>query len=138
MITDRFKAQVRLLLLGLVILDVILSSLCLFFPQTWFHIFHNAPYIDPQALLRRTGAVWAAFTLFQLVALIRWQNQPYWLVLVAGIRLTEVFSDWVYLALCGSITWFGRIALFISPLGNVAFAWILITMWKRMGEGTET
>ena len=138
MITDKFKAQVRGLLSGLVILDVILSSLCLFFPQTWFHLFHNAPYIDPQALLRRTGAVWAAFTLFQLVALIRWQNQPYWLVLVAGIRLTEVFSDWVYLALCGSITWFGRIALFISPLGNVAFAWILITMWKRMGEGTET
>jgi hypothetical protein len=138
LITDKFKAQVRGLLSGLVILDVILSSLCLFFPQTWFHLFHNAPYIDPQALLRRTGAVWAAFTLFQLVALIRWQNQPYWLVLVAGIRLTEVFSDWVYLALCGSITWFGRIALFISPLGNVAFAWILITMWKRMGEGTET
>jgi len=55
LITDRFKAQVRLLLLGLVILDVILSSLCLFFPQTWFHLFHNAPYIDPQALLRRTG-----------------------------------------------------------------------------------
>jgi len=55
LITDRFKAQVRLLLLGLVILDVILSSLCLFFLQTWFHIFQNAPYIDPQALLRRTG-----------------------------------------------------------------------------------
>jgi len=137
LITDKFKAQVRLLLLGLVILDVILSGLCLFFPQTWFRIFHNAPYIDPQALLRRTGAVWAAFTLFQLVALIRWQKQPYWLVLVAGIRLTEVFSDWVYLALCGSITWFGRIALFISPPGNVAFAWILIRLWKRIGEGRE-
>jgi len=118
--------KIDLLLIALVVLDLILSVLCLFFPATWFRLFHNAAYVDPEGLLRRTGAVWAAFALFQFVALVKWRKQPYWLTVVAGIRLTEVFSDWIYLFFSSSLTWFGRIGLFSAPLGNVIFAWFLI------------
>ena len=130
--TSKFKIGVNLLLVFLVVLDIVLSTVCLFFPETWFQLLHNARYVDPQGLLRRTGAVWAGFTLFQLIALLRWQRQPYWLPLVAGIRLTEVFSDWVYLYVAASFTWFGKMGLFIAPPGNVLFAWILITAYLRM------
>ena len=130
--TTKFKLTINLLLVFLVLLDIILSTLCLFFPETWFQLLHDAPYIDPQGLLRRTGAVWAAFTLFQLIALLKWQRQPYWLPLVAGVRLTEVFSDWVYLCGAESITWFGKIGLFIAPPANVLFACILLWGYRRI------
>lgn len=128
------KSVTNLLLLFLVLLDLALSTLCLFFPEIWFRVFHNAPYVDPQGLLRRTGAVWAAFTLFQFVALVRWRSQPYWLPLVAGIRLTEVFSDWVYLFMCSSITWFGKMSLLTAPPANVLFAWFLIASYRRVTQ----
>jgi hypothetical protein len=128
------KTRANLLLAGLVLLDIVLSGTCLFFPDTWFRWFHNAPYIDPQALLRRTGAVWASFTLLQLIALMRWQRYPHWLVLIAGVRLTEIFSDWTYLLLCSNITWFGRLALFVSPPANLLFGLMLLRTWARVTE----
>jgi hypothetical protein len=127
----KLRWRVRLLLLFLVILDVALTATALLFPATWFRLFHDAPHVDPQALLARTGAVWAAFTLLQLIALLRWEKQPHWLVLIAGVRLTELFSDWTYLLLCSSITWPGRVGLFVSPPANLLFAWLLIRWWRR-------
>lgn len=134
--TTKLRIQINFLLFGLVVLDLVLCTVSLFFPEIWFRMFHGAGYMDPQGLLRRAGAVWAAFTLFQLVALKRWQTQPYWLVLVAGIRLTEVFSDWVYLYVADSVTWFGRLALVVSPPANVLFAWLLIKSYVLMSKGT--
>jgi hypothetical protein len=130
------KARTNLLLAGLVILDIVLFGICLFFPGLWFRWFHGAPYVDPQGLLRRTSAVWAAFTVLQLMALVRWQRYPHWLVLVAGVRLTEIFSDWTYLFFCSNITWFGRMALFISPPANLAFGWILLRTWARVASAS--
>jgi len=129
------KARTNLLLAGLVVLDIVLSGTCLFFPDLWFRWFHGAPYVDPQGLLRRTGAVWAAFTFLQFIALIRWQRYPHWLVLVAGVRLTDI-SDWTYLFFCSNITWFGRMALFISPPANLALGWILLRTWARVADAS--
>lgn len=131
---ERLRRRIQLLLLFLVVLDIGLSVTALLFPATWFHLFHGAPRVDPQALLARTGAVWVAFTLLQLLALLRWQKYPHWLVLVAGVRLTEIFSDWTYLALCSSITWPGRIGLLVSPPANLLFAWLLLRWWKRVAQ----
>src|SRR6266511_3681740 len=80
---DKLRLRTDLILLALVVLDVLLSGTTLLFPSLWFRLFHGAPYIDPQALLRRTGAVWVAFTLLQFLALVRWKKQPHWLVLIA-------------------------------------------------------
>jgi hypothetical protein len=129
---DKLRWRIHLLLVFLVILDVVLAGTALLFPATWFRLFHAAPYVDPQALLARTGAVWAAFTLLQLLALLRWRKQPHWLVLIAGVRLTELFSDWTYLLLCSSITWPGRLGFLVSPPANLLFAWILLRAWKRI------
>lgn len=100
-------------------LDIVLSDTCLFLSEMWFRWFHGAP----QGLLRRPGAV-SAFRLSQLMALVRWQRFKDWLVLVAGVRLTEIFSDCTYLFFCSNIIWFACVALFVSPPANLAFAWI--------------
>jgi len=132
---DKLKTRTNLLLLALVVLDILLSGTTLLFPSYWFRLFHGAEYIDPQALLKRTGAVWVAFTLLQFLALVRWKKQPHWLVLIAGVRLTEIFSDWTYLVFCSSITTAGWIGLLVSPPANLFFAWFLLRTWKQVTAG---
>ena len=137
MISPGLRKFIYVLLAFLVILDVVLSATCIFFPEKWFAIFHNMPYAgnDPVFLLRRTGALWVAFTLLQFVALIRWEKAPWWLILIAGVRLTELFSDWTYLYLAwqaGHMTTLGSIGLFIAPPGNLAFGWFLIWAYLKI------
>jgi hypothetical protein len=127
---------INVLLLFLIILDVVLCTLALLFPNTWFKIFHDRPYTDPQGLLRRTGAVWVAFTLLQVIALVKWQGQYYWLVLIAGVRLTELFSDWTYLYFAQNTTWSGRVSLFIAPPANLAMGWFLIESFLRLTKAS--
>jgi hypothetical protein len=126
---------INLLLLFCVILDVVLFVLALLLPNTWFRIFHNQPYIDPQGLLRRTGAVWVAFTLLQFIAYMQWQEHPYWLVLIAGVRLTELFSDWTYLYFAQNITRVGRISLWIAPPANLLMGWFFIQSFLKLTMG---
>jgi hypothetical protein len=123
---------INLLLLFLIVLDVVLSILVLLLPNIWFKIFHDQPYIDPQGLLRRTGAVWAAFTVLQIIAYVQWQEQHYWLVLIAGVRLTELFSDWTYLYFAQHTTWAGRISLLTAPPANLVMGWFLIESFLRL------
>lgn len=132
MMTSKFRTFMYVFLFLLVILDVVLSATCLFFPETWFKTFHGAPYIDPQGLLYRTGAVWVAFSLLQLIAFFRWEKAPWWLVLIAGVRLTELFSDWTYMYVAQSMTTMGKIGLFIAPPGNLIFGWFLIWAYLKI------
>jgi len=96
--------------------------------------FHGVHYdsLDTYALLKRTGAVWVAFTLLQLIAMFRWTKAPYWLVLIAGVRLTELFSDWTYMYLAHTMTTIGKMGLFIAPPGNLVFGIFLIWAYKKI------
>ncbi len=134
MISNKLKNFIYVLLVFLVILDVVLSSTCLLAPDKWYMTFHGVHYdnLDVEGLLKRTGAVWVAFTLLQLIALFRWRKAPWWLVLIAGVRLTELFSDWVYIYVAHSMTTIGTIGLFISPPGNLAFGIFLIWAYKKI------
>jgi len=137
--SSRRITLIKALLILLTLWDLLLSSVCILFPNTWFNIFHGVDYAgnDLVGLLKRTGAVWAAFTLFQLIAYFKWQKQPYWLPLVAGIRLTEVFSDWTYILVAHpNMTWFGYLGLGIAPPSNVLFGWFLIVSYLKMERET--
>jgi hypothetical protein len=118
----------------LVILDLVLCITCLVFPDTWFQMFHGVPYdrYDVYGLLKRTGAVWVAFTLLQLIAMFRWTKAPWWLVLIAGVRLTELFSDWTYWYVAPTMTTLGSIGLWIAPPGNLVFGIFLIWAYKKI------
>ncbi len=119
------------LLFFLVILDLWLSVNCLLFPARWTELIHGISYNDSFGFIRRMGAVWLAFFLFQSIALLFWQKYSHLLVLTAGIRFTEIFSDWFYLYYAEHLTWFGYAALFISPLSNILFGIIFIKAFQK-------
>lgn len=135
MISPGVRKFTYVLLAFLVVLDIVLSTVAICYPDYWFQTFHGAPYVDPQGLLRRTGAVWVAFTLLQLIALFRWEKEPWWLVLIAGVRLTELFSDWTYIYFAQSLTTRGWIGLFIAPPGNLAFGLYLVWVYLKIRKG---
>ncbi len=119
--------RIRWLLFSLALFDCGLFTVGFFAPSLWFAIFHGAPYIDPQALLPRTAAAWAAFALLQTIAAFKWKERPEWLLVVAGVRLSDMFTDWTYLALCHDVTWFGRLSLAaVSPANLV----IGLYLWR--------
>jgi hypothetical protein len=118
-------------LIILILLDVVYVCIIFPFPEIWHKVIHGAPYVDPQALLRRTGAVWASFALFQFIALVKWKEQPHWLMLVAGIRLTEIFADWTYLYFAQNITWVGRLGLLSAGPINLLAGWFFYRSYLK-------
>ena len=116
---------------ALCVLDAVLATWALAFPSLWFAAFHGTPYDDPEGLLRRCGAGWVAYTLFQTVAFRRWKEAPVWLAVVAGLRLGEVFTDWTYLGFAAHTTWFGKIALLVASPVNAALGWFLLAEHRR-------
>lgn len=120
------------LLVALVLLDVFLSTIALAFPDRWAQVMHGLPYEDSAGLLRRTGAVWVAFVVLQAIALFRWRKQPYWLPLVAGVRFTELFSDWVTIFAAKQMTTIGTIGLLLAPPANLLFGLILLSAYRRL------
>ena len=76
-------------------------------------------------------ANWAAFALFQGIALFRWRSAPHWLALVAGVRFSDVFTDWAYLWFAANLTSFGRVGLFVDGPLNALFGWWLLRAYAR-------
>jgi hypothetical protein len=126
-------------LLGyLIVLELVLVTWTLALPRTWFAWMYGIPYDDPAGLLRRTGAVWAAFLLLQVIALVRWRRAPYWLALIAGVRLTELFSDLTTLAVAEKVTWFAWATLPVATISNLGFGIVLIWFYRRLQPGSTT
>lgn len=126
------EKTINALLFFLVLLDLVLSAICLLRPDLWFQIMHGVDAVDSLGMVRRLGAVWLAFFIFQLLALLFWQKNSYLLVLVAGIRLTEIFSDWFYWYFAENITWFGHFGLLIAPPSNIFFGIILLKIFYKI------
>lgn len=132
------KKAVDLLLVLLILLDVVYFIVIFSSPETWFRVMHGAPYVDPEGLLRRTAAGWAAFTLWQIIALVRWKKNPHWLMLVAGIRWTEIFADCTYLYFAHDITTIGRLGLLAAGPINFFCGWFFFrSYFKALAAGTE-
>jgi len=125
------------LLVVLILLDVVYDLVIFPFPGTWFQVIHGTPYVDPEGLLRRTAAVWAAFVLWQTVALLKWKKAPHWLMLVAGIRLTEIFADWTYVYFAHDITAFGRLALLAAGPINIFCGWFFYRSFFKVRDSNQ-
>jgi hypothetical protein len=118
-------------LLGfLVAFDVVLTTWAFVFPDLWFKAFHGVGYDDPEGFLRRCGANWAAFALCQAIAFVRWRRDPMWLAVVAGVRLSDIFTDLTYSIFAHDLTWFAKATLAPMSLINLAFGWYLIRAYR--------
>jgi hypothetical protein len=129
------QRRIDAVLLCLIALDASISVAAFASPSLWYSVFHGAAYVDPQGLLRRMAANWAAFALVQTAALSRWRAKPYWLTIVAGARLGDMFTDWTCLYFCRDITRFGRIGFFLASPLNVLIGWYLIRSYLRLRPG---
>lgn len=132
---------VDVVLWALVIFDLLVAVGAFLLPQLWFRILHDAEFVDPQGLLRRTGAIWVAFSVVQILALPRWRRAAHWLLLVTGIRLSEMFADWTWLAFAkfgGSITQFGTVALLVTLPANLVICWFLFATWRRLAGSARS
>ncbi|HEX8907413.1 MAG TPA: hypothetical protein VF771_21350 [Longimicrobiaceae bacterium] len=116
--------------------DLALAAAAVVWPDFWFRQIHGVPRVDPQALLARTGLVWLAFSLFHLLALLRWRKGPHWLVIVGGMRLGELFADLGWLLLAHDVTPAGRMALALAAPSNVLFAAFFIQTYLQVALAT--
>ena len=123
------------LLVALLALDVVLSLWGYLLPELWFRIFHGVEYVDPQGFLRRCAGNWTLFAVLQAIALVRWRRDGVWLVVVAGVRWSDLLTDWSYLWFCSDITLFGRIALFSAGPMNFLCGLYLFKAFKRGVKG---
>ena len=129
---EQSKLRINLILMALVITDIVLAAWGFFLPELWFKVFHGVPYNDPQGFLPRCAANWTAFLLLQIIALIRWPKEPFWLVMVCGARFSDVLTDFTYYWFCSDITWFGRGALLSAGPLNFLVGWYLLSAYKKM------
>ena len=138
MIKTPVKALMLLFLGGALVEDTALCVLSWWRPDLWFHLFHHA---DPAgfdvALLRRAAGQWAAFALVQAIALLRWRTRPLWLVIVAGARISDLFTDLSYIVAAPSLTAFGWAALVPPAFLNLAFAVTMMVAWRQLRDGRD-
>jgi len=122
--------------------DLTITILAWTSPQIWFGFFHEG---TPQgleiALLRRAAGQWAAFALVQALALALWKRDPIWLVIVAGARFSDVFTDLSYLIASPALTPCGVLVLLPLPLVNTASV-LLLLRWRALvkdprGDGAQ-
>ena len=132
MVKTPIKVLMLIFLCGALVEDSAICVLSWWQPDLWFHLFHHA---DPMgfdvALLRRAGGQWAAFPLVQAIALLRWRREPIWLVIVAGARVSDLFTDLSYIAAVPSLTPLGWAALVPPAFLNLAFAVTMMVAWRQ-------
>ena len=139
MIRTPVKALMLLFLWGALLEDTALFVLSWWKPDLWFHLFHHAdPLGFDVALLRRAGGQWAAFALVQAIALLRWRTRPSWLVIVAGARISDLFTDLSYIAAVPSLTPFGWATLVPPAFLNLAFAVTMMVAYRQATAPSPT
>ncbi len=128
---DRRPHAVRIdLLLGsLVAFDLVLSLWGFLLPELWFRVWHGADYVDPQALLPRCAANWTAFLILQASALVAWRRAPWWLAVVAGVRLSDVFTDLTVSVMAESVPVHTRILFPLMGVGNLLLGLALLRLY---------
>lgn len=124
------ERRVHAFLWSLVLLDGTLVPWALAFPELWFKAFHGIGYDDPQGYLRRCGANWAAFLLCQILAVMRWRRDAVWLAIVAGVRLSDIFTDVTHVLVARDTTLFARLTLAPMSLGNLLFGLFLLRAYR--------
>src|SRR6185312_11055607 len=133
MIAKPLKIAILIYLCGALIEDTGLFLMSWFQPDLWFRLFHDAaPVGFDVALLRRAGGQWAAFALAQAIALACWKKNPVWLVIVAGVRFSDLFTDISYILAVPSLTTFGWTCLLPPPALNLIGVLIMLRGYKQI------
>jgi hypothetical protein len=122
------KIAILVYLWGALVEDTLLFVLAWIDPDLWFRLLHaSVPAGLEVALLRRSAGQWAAFALAQAIALWWWRRRPEWLVIVAGIRFSDLFTDISYIIAVPTLTALGWAVLTPPPVLNLVG--VVIMLW---------
>lgn len=128
----RLKIAILIFLWAALMEDTCLFLMAWLHPDAWFHHLHGvAPVGLDVAFLRRSAGQWAAFALAQGIALWRWKKEPLWLVIVAGVRFSDLFTDISYVISVPSLTALGWVCLLPPPLLNLIGVVIMLRGYKE-------
>jgi hypothetical protein len=132
MIKQPLKAFILIFLWGALLEDISIFFMSWLAPDLWFWLFHDAvPASLDVAFLRRSGGQWAAFALAQAIALWRWQKQPVWLAIVAGVRFSDLVTDVSYILAVPSLTRLGWWLLIPPPFLNLVGVVIMLRGYQQ-------
>jgi len=126
--------SISTVLAGLVLFDLVLVIWAFFAPDLWFEVWHGTVYDDPAGLVRRCGANWAAFLMLQAIALFRWQRHNHWIAIIAGVRLSDVFTDVTTTLFAEQLTIWGAVLLPLGSLMNVVVGLWLLRAWHALSS----
>lgn len=135
----RNQRLIQTLLVGLVVVDAVLVVWAFGFPDLWFDSFHRTleGSAGAELFLKRCGANWAGFLLFQVLALMYWKAQPFWLAIVAGLRFSDLFTDAVYALFAEDLTWLASLSLPVMGLLNFALGWFFLRSYLVSSDPPE-
>ena len=138
MIERRLKTIIIIYLWAALVEDAVLFVMAWIAPDIWFRVFHSGvPAGLENALLRRSAGQWAAFALAQAVTLWRWQKEPVWLAVTAGVRFSDLFTDVSYIVAVPSLTTLGWILLVPPPFLNLIGVVIMLAGYRQARMAVE-
>jgi hypothetical protein len=130
-IERRLKIVILIYLWAALLEDTSLFVMAWLQPDVWFRLLHGAaPTGFDIAFLRRSAGQWAAFALAQGIALLRWKKTPILLVIVAGVRFSDLFTDISYILAVPSLTTLGWVCLLPPPLLNLVGVVIMLRGYR--------
>jgi hypothetical protein len=133
MIERRLKTLILIYLWVALAEDTFLSLMAWLAPGLWFRVFHGGvPGGGLEiAFLRRSAGQWAAFALAQAITLWRWRRDPIWLVMTAGVRFSDLFTDISYVLAAPTLTTIGLLLLLPPPFLNLIGVVIMLRGYKQ-------
>jgi hypothetical protein len=136
-IERRLKILILIFLWAALVEDTFLFVMAWVAPEFWFRVFHaSVPAGLETAFLRRSAGQWAAFALAQAITLWRWKKDPVWLVITAGVRFSDLFTDISYVLAVPSLTTLGWIFLLPPPVLNLIGVVIMLKGYQQIRSGS--
>ena len=132
MVSRRLPMILNIVLALVTIEDTLLFVMAWLRPSLWFRIFHHTvPASFDTAFLRRSAGQWFAFALAQTITLVVWRKRPVWLLITAGLRFSDLFTDASYIFAAPSLTTFGYLCLLPPPVLNLVFIVLLLAVYRQ-------
>jgi hypothetical protein len=119
----------------LVVIDIVLGGVAVFFPHVYMSVIH--PYAAPDTpiyLLQRAGMVWLGYLFMQTLGFFRYTETPEWVLVVGISRLIEVPADSLYVIVGTGFGWFGRFGLIAAPTFNLIAGSMLVRWYFKTGR----
>jgi hypothetical protein len=134
MIPRPLKIAILIFLFAATLEDTLIFLMSWLAPDLWFRLFHGTlPAGLETAFLRRSGGQWLAFAIAQAIAIVRWREAPIWLVVVAAVRFSDLFTDISYVVTAApSLTTLGWACLLPPTLLNAIGIVIMIIGYKLL------